>query len=152
MKNLPNNPFQQWTRRLLQQRAERGLPITVRFLDEIWESLLGEELAANTRPLSLQEGHLKVAVASTMWLHELARHRRELLRRLNHVLPEQLKELELVPDPRGQPAPPQKEPTRRAPRLGRMPPEEERLLHEVEDEELRTILTRIRRMELGRKD
>jgi hypothetical protein len=87
-----------------------------------------------------------------MWLHELARHRRELLRRLNRVLPEELKEMELVPDPRGQAAPAPREPARRAPRLGRMPPEEERMLEEVEDEELRTILTRIRRLELGRQD
>jgi hypothetical protein len=151
VKKLPINPFQQWTRRLLRQRADRGLPISAPFLAEIWESLLGEELGEHTRPLRLEQGHLEVAVTSDLWRHELERHRHELLRRLNLILPDPLSQLTFHAE-RARPTPraPRAD-APRAPRLGQMPLPEARLLEEVEDDELRTLLTRIRRLERGRK-
>ncbi len=153
MKKLPTNPFQKMTRRLLKQRAAQGLPMSIPFLSEIWESLLGEELSDHTRPMIFKDNKLTVAVSSDLWLLELKRHSHEILHRLNRVLPEPLTNLEMVADPVKKRRSSTHTPhamTDTAPRLGNMPAHEQRLLEEVEDDDLRTLLTRIRRLERGR--
>jgi hypothetical protein len=149
MKKLPlANPFADLTRRLLQQRHERGYPLTIPFLSEIWESLVGEELAAHTRPHLLDDEGLEILVTSDLWIAELKRHEPELRRRLNVILPKPLKALRFLRDPSA--APPKPRARARSPRLGNLPQAEKQLIEEIEDEEIRTLVTRVRRLGRGR--
>lgn len=62
-------------------------------LEEVWPTLLGEDLASRTRPGGWSEGVLTVLVGSLAWRKELWRHRRRLHRRVAARLPWRVDEL-----------------------------------------------------------
>ena len=45
--------------------------IALIFLQELWPQIVGREMAANSRPLSLEKKRLLVAVPSEVWQNEL---------------------------------------------------------------------------------
>jgi hypothetical protein len=68
--------------------AERKLSGDLRpyRIAERWTEIVGERIAARTRPQGLRGGVLTVAVASASWLNELAFLRTELTARINAIL------------------------------------------------------------------
>ncbi len=65
-------------------------------LREAWPGLVGDELAAVTRPCGVDwdRGRLTLEVASETWRDELARHEHRLLARIGGVLPWEIDALE----------------------------------------------------------
>jgi hypothetical protein len=53
-----------------------------------WRELVGERIAARTRPRGRKDGVLTVAVASASWLNELSFLRTDLVARINEILGE----------------------------------------------------------------
>lgn len=70
--------------------AERKLAGDLRpyRIAERWTEIVGERIAARTRPQGLKGGVLTVAVASASWLNELAFLRTELTARINAIVGE----------------------------------------------------------------
>lgn len=52
-----------------------------------WSEVVGDVVAAQTRPYSLQRGVLKVATSSAAWAQNLVFERQRILEKLNKVLP-----------------------------------------------------------------
>ena len=57
---------------------------------EVWNSVVGEVIAENTRPVAMREGVLFVEVASSVWMQELVLLRDEIVERLNQQLGENI--------------------------------------------------------------
>ena len=55
---------------------------------EIWDAVVGETIAQNTRPIGIREGVLFVEVASSVWMQELVLLRDDIVERLNRELGE----------------------------------------------------------------
>src|SRR5690606_28837772 len=53
---------------------------------EVWRACLGEEIAANARPVSLRSGRLVVATSSPAWAHALQLMEPGIVARLNDAL------------------------------------------------------------------
>lgn len=53
-----------------------------------WPDAVGPKIAARTRPVSLNRGVLKVAVADSGWLMELNFLKREIVEKLKEAAPE----------------------------------------------------------------
>ncbi|MBU0513771.1 MAG: DUF721 domain-containing protein [Proteobacteria bacterium] len=53
-----------------------------------WADIVGEELAAHTRPLKLSPELLTVAVPSTVWAHELTMRKLEIIAKIKPYLGE----------------------------------------------------------------
>jgi len=69
-------------------------------LREVWPTLAGDTFAARTRPVAWRPpATLVLTAASEAWLNETARHRSQLLRRLNRRLPFQIEAIELTDRP-----------------------------------------------------
>lgn len=54
----------------------------------LWPSIVGEAVAAKTRPLGLQQDVLKVAVCNSAWAQNLAYERQRILSKLHECLPD----------------------------------------------------------------
>lgn len=86
-------------KKILEQSADRAddwqPPVGV--LRDAWSGLVGDKLAAVTRPATVDwdQGRLVVEAASDAWQRELRRHDAELLDRLGQVLPWRLETLEV---------------------------------------------------------
>ena len=84
-------------KRILEHSADRSgtwrPPVGV--LRDAWSGLVGDELAAVTRPSAIdwEERRLTIETATDAWHRELERHDAKLLARLNQVLPWQLEDL-----------------------------------------------------------
>jgi predicted nucleic acid-binding Zn ribbon protein len=66
--------------------ALEGTPVAQ--LAQEWKQIVGEAVAAHSRPGRLQNGRLDVFVDSSVWLSELSRHgKAEVLRNLRDRLP-----------------------------------------------------------------
>ncbi|MFB6376092.1 MAG: DciA family protein [Bradymonadaceae bacterium] len=91
--------MRQILKHILEQSAEQAddwhPPVGV--LREAWPGLVGDELAAVSRPAAVdwQQGRLILEAASEAWQRELRRHDDELLDRLTQVLPWRLETLEV---------------------------------------------------------
>ncbi len=140
-------------RTILKQRHSQGAQITADFLTSIWPQIIGEEIAGVTWPMALDDkGRLTIATATETWRKQLTPQRRRMLEILNGLLPEPIKKIELTlaePHMRaetGRGSRPQE------PELGSLPMAEMRLLEDIEDEELRALLTRVRRRDRGSRD
>lgn len=142
-------------RAILQQRAARGLPVTAPFLASIWSALLGEDLARVTRPINLIEGTLEIACASPTWQQQMAQQQQRLLKLLNAQLPDPIHTLHFSLGSARQ-FPQHAAPAARAtppkPPVGSLPLAEAHLFDDVEDDDLRRIMIRVRRLDRGRKD
>ena len=51
-----------------------------------WESIVGDQLAAKTRAVSLTDGELEIRAESTAWATQLRAMERELLRRIDQLV------------------------------------------------------------------
>ncbi len=136
---------------ILKQRADKGLPMTAAFMGDIWSALVGKDMASSTHPTSIGNGVLIVSCATPAWEQQMANQRSRLLKILNNQLPEPLDDIQFVP---GTPAlfPPQPLAASGDVPIGSLPMAEAQLLEDVEDEELRAVMTRVRRMARGRKE
>lgn len=69
-------------------------------LREVWPTLAGDTFAARTRPVAWRPpATLVLTAASEAWLKETARHRSQLLQRLNRRLPFEIEAIELTDHP-----------------------------------------------------
>lgn len=66
------------------QRIASDNDIALIFLKELWPQIVGKEMAANSRPLSLGKKKLLVAVPSEVWRHELTVLAATFLSNINH--------------------------------------------------------------------
>ena len=142
--------FKKVARALLLKRHKNGLPLTSEILKEAWPMMVGDYLATHTRPTRLAGGRMDVAVSSSARMHEFSFLKGDLLDRINDLLPVDVVELNFYlgsPDELGQ------RPPRPAPRvpLGEVPPRELELLDQIDDEELKAVLTHIRQMARGKR-
>ena len=81
----PAEPLAELVARFLQRSGIEGRIQQSKVLDE-WPALVGAEIAAVTRPLSVSEdGTLFVAVRSHAWMSELTMMERELLESVNRA-------------------------------------------------------------------
>jgi len=53
---------------------------------DVWDQLVGGEIAKNAQPVSISDGRLIVAVSSSVWLNELGFARPKIKARLNREL------------------------------------------------------------------
>ncbi|MEX0269507.1 DciA family protein [Leptolyngbyaceae cyanobacterium UHCC 1019] len=58
-----------------------------------WQSVVGVVVAAQTRPISVQRGVLKVATSSSAWAQNLVFERQRILEKLNQVLSRSLTDI-----------------------------------------------------------
>ena len=58
--------------------------VTIIFLKELWPQIVGEKMAINSRPLSLQKKELLVAVHSEAWKKELTGFEATLVSNINN--------------------------------------------------------------------
>lgn len=72
----------------------RGLGLDRRMREfravEVWNEVVGEVIARNTRPVGIREGVLFVEVASSVWMQELVMLRGDIAERLNAELGEKI--------------------------------------------------------------
>ena len=54
----------------------------------IWPDVVGEEVAARTRPYKIEKGVLHVRVDHSTWMHELHFMEKEILRKLKERAPD----------------------------------------------------------------
>jgi predicted nucleic acid-binding Zn ribbon protein len=59
-------------------------------IDRMWDKIVGEIIAENTRPAALKEKTLLVYVNSSPWLHHLHFLKEEIVRKVNDTLGEDL--------------------------------------------------------------
>jgi len=52
---------------------------------EEWERLAGEDIAANTRPVGIRRGVLRVEATNPVWLHKAGLWRMRLQQRINRL-------------------------------------------------------------------
>ncbi len=57
---------------------------------EVWNAVVGETIAENTRPVGIRDGVLFVEVTSSVWMQELVLLRDDIAERLNEQLGEKL--------------------------------------------------------------
>ena len=89
LKPLLRQIFQEWA-----DQREDWQP-SVELLEEVWETVLGRELADKTRPLQWgDETTLHIAVPSEQWAEELSRYPRRFVGRLNELLPVRVEGIE----------------------------------------------------------
>ena len=55
-------------------------------VEQVWPELVGSEIAAHTRVIRIERGHLLVGVDSAPWRQELMYQREALLTKLNQAL------------------------------------------------------------------
>ncbi len=114
---------------------------------EVWEEVVGPDLAARARPLSVRSGVLTVGVTSSAWAQQLSFLRAEILSRLNaHLAGTPLKALrtrvvEPGPPPAGPPPPPERPAPGPVPGWARE--RVRRATQEVGDREVRRALERL---------
>ena len=132
-------------------------------LRQRWPEVVGERLAARTRPETLYKGRLKVVVANSTWLNELTYMRQEIIDRITEVMGRPMvRELDLKlgrPRPPGPPAPREvRRPSPPAPPRPREPVPEtvqrqvEQAVATLEDPELREAVRDAWLEELARKE
>ena len=80
---------------ILEESAARSDGPSPDLLAEVWETLVGRELAGVTRPESLEDGVLTITAGSEEWKAELVERKLPLLRRIDDRLPWPVDELEL---------------------------------------------------------
>jgi hypothetical protein len=116
---------------------------------QVWDEVVGPQIAAHARPLRLREGVLEVRVEQAVWMQQLQLMKPQLLARLNECLGGP--EIRDIYWRRGRlaPGPPAAETTVKRPPLKDIPlsTEEtaavERVVAEIGDPELRTCLHRL---------
>ena len=151
MVKIVGNFYTKMIRTILKQRSEQGLPITSEFLSSVWPELIGEELAEVTRPLRYEpSGHLTIATPSKTWSLSLSSEKRRLSDLFSALLPEPVKKITFEATPQHFERPDVKSP--KAAPLGSLPLAELQLLDDIEDDELRATLTRVRRLGRARSD
>jgi len=142
--------FKKMARALLDKRHRGGMPLTPDILEGAWPMMVGDYLASHTRPVRLSAGRLEVVVSSAARMKEFMFLRTELIRRINLLLPVEITDLQFTlarPDQLPATAPLHAS----DPPLGEVPEVEQALLEGIEDEELRALMTRVRRLSRGRR-
>jgi len=66
----------------LEERLEQAKALV------IWDSVVGPQIAAHTRPLKIREGVLEVCVDQPVWMQQLQLMKRQILAKLNASLGE----------------------------------------------------------------
>lgn len=72
-----------------QPQSQRQFQVVLR----CWIEVVGPVVAAQTRPLTIQRGVLKVATASSAWAQNLVFERQRILAKLNGLLPQPLEDI-----------------------------------------------------------
>jgi predicted nucleic acid-binding Zn ribbon protein len=124
-----------------------------------WQKIVGDKIARQSQPESLNNGVLQVRVANSAWLHHLRFLERDLCHKINKELPSlEIKELRFRQGPLDQAEPeksssspeeirgPQNHQEKPAP----LEPRQLRLLQSVSDPELRRILESLFRRQMAR--
>ncbi|MFH2004959.1 MAG: DUF721 domain-containing protein [bacterium] len=70
----------------LLERRHLSKPLRLYRVQRLWPSLVGEPTAGRSRPTSLRQGVLSVAVADSTWVQELTYLKQELLERVQSAL------------------------------------------------------------------
>ena len=52
-----------------------------------WKQIVGDKIAAQTRPESIERGILKVRVSNSAWAQELSFHREAIIKRIKNEVP-----------------------------------------------------------------
>jgi hypothetical protein len=60
---------------------------------DIWEGVVGPQIAGKTRPEALRNGVLVVSVTSSVWMQELSFMKQKILDRINQTLPGTIREI-----------------------------------------------------------
>ncbi|MEW6487860.1 MAG: DUF721 domain-containing protein [Thermodesulfobacteriota bacterium] len=143
--------------RVLRQ-AEASYPDRSHRIWEVWDTAVGPDVAARSRPLSLRSGRLTVAVESPAWMQQLSFLRETMRDAVNRALGEDLvREVRLRIAEAEPPAPPPRDPARPPPWLAREVPAEvaaavDREVASIRDPELREAVrqTRLRAEQMRR--
>lgn len=64
---------------------------------QLWSELVGPQAVAHTRPLTIEQGVLKVATSSAVWAQQLMFKRRQMLVKLNERLSQKLVNIRFTP-------------------------------------------------------
>jgi hypothetical protein len=109
---------------------------------EVWDQVMGEEIKSNASPVSIMQGHLKVAVRNSVWLTELGFARLKIKTKLNRKLGRGvIKDISFrigpAPEPPEMKAGGDKKPSPLNPALGE---KVDRMLGSVPDKDLRALL------------
>ena len=75
--------------KILHSHVPRTASETTR-IGQMWDKIVGEIIAENTRPAALKEKTLLVHVNSSPWLHHLHFLKEEIVRKVNEALDEDL--------------------------------------------------------------
>jgi len=76
------------------EHSPQGLPQQgLCWVVQQWPTIVGEVVAAHTRPLTLDRDILRVATSSPVWSQTLVFERRRLLKKLNSRLPQPLRDI-----------------------------------------------------------
>lgn len=130
------------------ERLGLGGSLATVAIQRVWPEVVGEEVARRTRPDRLRNGRLQVIVGDTVWLHQLAMLKPQILARLEaHLRAPVVREIFFTVGVSSSPSfLPQKTYQRKSTPLS---PEIEVRIQEavrpVQDEECREVLARILR-------
>jgi hypothetical protein len=124
-----------------------------------WQKIVGDKIASQSQPESLNNGVLQVRVANSAWLHHFRFLERDLRHKINKELPSlEIKELRFRQGPLDQ-AKPEKSasspeeirgPQNQQEKPPPLEPRQLRLLQSVSDPELRRILESLFRRQMAR--
>lgn len=108
-----------------------------------WEEAVGPAVAAATRPVSLRDGVLHVAVKNAVWMQELHPQREQILKRVQRVAGgAEVKQIDLRVSPKNVPERPVAPSTMHVP-SGPIPFELAQGIRKVESARLRGALIRV---------
>jgi predicted nucleic acid-binding Zn ribbon protein len=123
-----------------------------------WQEIVGLQIASQSQPEFLKDGVLQVRVENSVWLNHLRFLEEELLQKLNKQLPSlEIKEIRFRQGPLdAYQSPPSSTETKATPTAQRvvkppspLSPEQQKLLEEIPDAELRRDLTALLKKQKG---
>src|SRR5690554_5789605 len=95
--------------RLFEDILRQGVPVdggkgpSLSLLDDVWETLVGKDLAIKIRPLGWDKGELSVLVIDTTWFEALRRQQGALRSRIQRFFPWPVKRLKWTVAQEGDP-------------------------------------------------
>lgn len=136
--------------------AKKNIPHEARDprLLSLWQQAVGPIVSAQTHPVGVRRTVLQVRVSSPVWLHQLQFLKEEIIGRLNELSPSHnIRQLKLVIGEIPAPRPEAAKASR--PDFGQLTPRDRSMIREslsaVRDEELREIIERVMKKEIGRR-
>lgn len=120
----------------------------------LWQQAVGPIISSQTHPLGIKRGILQVRVSAPVWLHQLQFLKEEIIGKFNELSPSHnVRQLKLVIGDIPSPAPEASLPAR--PDFGQLTARDRNMIREslsaVKDEELKEIIERVMKKEIGRR-